>query len=213
MPCSGGPRDNGTWRMGGVTRRLLPGSASNRLGNVRALLAVEGVMRSRLVALVAFSAIVWSAVAVSNAPSASACSCGPVPPLVSFEGTAQTGGKAADAEGPFGTDYEFHVERVISGDVQPSERVRVVTGAGSTCGIGSSLVRRGRYQINASVSSLPGGQRLLNVNLCSGSAELLAAPPVDQGPEAKRWPLVGVGAVAAGAAGLVLSRRRRRPSP
>lgn len=123
----------------------------------------------------------------------------------------QTDGDPVDRDAPFGMDYEFRVERVIEGDVRPSERVRVVSGADSMCGIGPGLLRRGRYRINAFVSALPSGQRLLNANFCGGSVQLLAAPPEDQGSP-NRWPLLGAGAVAAGAAaGLILSRRRHRP--
>jgi hypothetical protein len=165
-------------------------------------------MRSRLVVLSALVAVL-SAISVPNAPSASACSCGPPPPLLSFDGTALTEEKAV--EDGFGMDYEFRVERVIEGDVRPSERVRVLSGSGSTCGIGAPLLRRGRYRINASLSELASGRRLLNVNFCSGSAQLLAAPPEDTRFKAKRWPLVGAAALAAGALGLILSRRRSRP--
>jgi len=130
---------------------------------------------------------------------------------VSFEGTAQTNGKPVAADAPFGFDYDFRVERVLEGEVRPSERVRAVPGAGSMCGIGPRLLRGARYRINASVSTLPTGQRVLNVNFCSGSAHLLAAPP-ERSPET-RWPLVGAGAALATAtAGVVVSRRRHRPS-
>jgi hypothetical protein len=166
-------------------------------------------MRSRLVTLVGFAAFLWSAISAPNAPSASACSCGPPPPLVSFEGTALTQEKAVEAG--FGTDYDFRVERVIEGDVRPTERVRVISGSGSTCGIGPDLLRRGRYRINASPSQLPSGRRLLNVNFCSGNAQLLAAPPGDRSSQTNRWLLVGAAALATGTAGAVLSRRRHRP--
>ena len=137
-----------------------------------------------------------------------ACSCGPPPPLVSFDGTAQTKGRPVDPKAPFGIDYEFRVERVIEGDVQPSEQVRFVPGGGSMCGSGPRLLRGGRYRINASVSALPSGRRLLNVNLCSGSAELLAAPP-EGSSEANWWPLAAAAALATATAGVLLTRRRQ----
>ena len=130
---------------------------------------------------------------------------------MSFEGTAQTKGQAVDPDAPFGMDYEFRVERVIEGEVRPSEQVRFVPGAGSMCGSGPRLVRGGRYRINASVSALPSGRRLLNVNWCSGSAELLAAPP-EGGSKANRWVLTAVAALAIATTGALLSRRRHPPS-
>lgn len=182
-----------------------------RLGNLRTRSFVESVMRSRLIALFGLAAFVWSAISIPNPPAASACSCGPPPPLVSFEGTALNDGEAVEADAPFGENYEFRVERVIEGDVRPSERVRVVAGAGSMCGIGPGLLRRGRYRINASVSAPPGGGRVLNVNLCSGSAELLAAPAEDETSETDRWPVVVATALAAATAGIILRRRRHLP--
>jgi len=167
-----------------------------------------------------------------------ACSCAGPPSLVSFEGTAESEspqGEIAETEslssGIFERDYQFKVERVISGDVQGSETVRVFTSFGSSCGIGQRLLPKGRYRISASVSALPEGNRLLFVTLCGGSAELLAPPPGFTPSSTERrvvpstealpapaqrkgrsspWP-VAVGVAAAAGIGTFLLRRRGRP--
>jgi hypothetical protein len=167
-------------------------------------------------------------VAPVHPPAAAACSCAQLPPLISFEGTAET-------ESPEGgiseRDYEFEVENVISGEVRSAETVRVFISrpGGSSCGSSPRLVPKGRYRVAAYVSALE-GKRLLFVGGCGGSAELIAAPPgvktssteqmvippTQASPALSapddtpiRWPIVVRILAAIGIAGVVLRRSGR----
>jgi LPXTG-motif cell wall-anchored protein len=148
--------------------------------------------------------------------------------ILSFEGTAET---ESSPGGMAERDYEFKVEKVLSGNVQSEETVRVLTSEGASCGISQQLLTKARYRMSAYISAMPEGKRLLFVTLCGGSAELLAPPPAlptastDQNVaspstraspsttegrnEPSRWLMLGGGSVLAAIAGLVLRRRGR----
>lgn len=192
----------------------------------------------RLALLAALVVVVWSVAQAVVPQVAVACSCAGPPSLVAFEGTAETespSGEIAETEslssGIFERDHEFKVDKVISGDVQESETVRVFTSYGASCGIGQRLLAKGRYRISASISALPEGNRLLFVTSCGGSAELLAPPSgfttsstervvvpstealparSHQKGEPSRWPIV-VGVLAVAGIGALFLRHRGRP--
>jgi hypothetical protein len=94
-----------------------------------------------------------------NPRTASACSCGPPPPLVAFEGTV---GAESGLNGLSGRDYDFRVDKAVNGDVRNPETVRVVTSdSRSSCAVGPRLIVGGPYRVSAYVSTAPNGSRLL----------------------------------------------------
>jgi hypothetical protein len=180
---------------------------------VRHAVRRQQILPSVLMVLAAISVFV-------NPRAASACSCGPPPPLVAFEGMVRV---ESGLNGLSGRDYDFRVDKVVAGDVRSPETVRVVTSdSRSSCAVGPRLIVGGHYRVSAYVSTAPDGPRLLYVTDCGGNAELLAAPASsgpaptstgdsDGGASDSIAPLLAAAAGVAGlSAGAILWRRRRR---